>query len=86
VSIAVPVLRRRRPDFKRAFTVPFSPWLPWLSAAICAYLMFTLPVETWIRFIIWMALGFLIYFVYGYRRSRLAGEAREGEVPSMTST
>ena len=86
VSIAVPVLRKRRPDFKRAFKVPFSPWLPWLSASICAYLMFTLALETWFRFAIWMALGFIIYFVYGYRRSRLAGRAREGEVPSMTTT
>lgn len=78
VSIAVPVLRKRRPDFHRPFKVPFSPVLPWLSAAICAYLMLTLPVETWIRFVIWLALGFVVYFAYGYRRSRLAtGEAEE---------
>lgn len=86
VSLAVPVLRKRRPDFERPFRVPFSPWLPWLSAAICAYLMLTLPLETWIRFAIWMALGFAIYFAYGYRRSRLSGNPQEGEVPSMTST
>lgn len=72
VSLAVPVLRKRRPDFDRPFKVPFSPWLPWLSAAICAYLMLTLPLETWVRFAIWMALGFGIYFAYGYRKSRLA--------------
>lgn len=72
VSLAVPVLRKRRPDFERPFKVPFSPFLPWLSAAICAYLMLTLPLETWIRFAIWMVLGFGIYFVYGYKRSRLA--------------
>jgi APA family basic amino acid/polyamine antiporter len=87
VSLAVPVLRKRRPDFQRSFTVPFSPWLPWLSAAICAYLMLTLPLETWIRFAIWMALGFAIYAFYGYRRSRLAGNPHpSGEPPSMTST
>lgn len=86
VSIAVPVLRKRRPDFERPFRVPFSPWLPWLSAAICAYLMLTLPLETWIRFAIWMALGFAIYFVYGYKRSRLAVEEAGGEVPSTPST
>ena len=88
VSLAVPVLRRRRPDFHRPFTVPFSPWLPWLSAAICAYLMLTLPLETWIRFAIWMALGFGIYFVYGYKRSRLALGAHEdarATVPSKPS-
>ncbi|MEO6021172.1 MAG: amino acid permease [Knoellia sp.] len=82
VSLAVPILRRRRPDFHRPFRVPFSPWLPWLSAAICTYLMLTLPLETWIRFIIWMALGFGIYFVYGYKRSRLAVGAHDiVEVP-----
>ena len=72
VSLAVPVLRKKRPDFERSFKVPFSPWLPWLSALICLYLMSTLPVETWIRFLIWMALGFVIYFVYGMHKSRLA--------------
>ena len=77
VSLAVPILRRRRPDFHRPFKVPFSPWLPWLSAAICSYLMLTLPLETWIRFAIWMALGFIIYFAYGYKRSRLAVGAHD---------
>ena len=50
--------------------------------------MLTLPVETWIRFLVWMALGVVIYFAYGYRRSRLAGNANPDEdaVPSMTST
>jgi APA family basic amino acid/polyamine antiporter len=86
VSIAVPVLRTRRPDLDRAFRVPFSPVLPIVSALICGYLMLTLPVETWIRFLIWMAAGFLIYFVYGYRSSRLSGNPKEGEVPSLTST
>ncbi len=87
VSLAVPVLRKRRPDFERPFKVPFSPVLPWISAAICAYLMLTLPLETWIRFAIWMALGFLIYFVYGYKRSRLSGNPHPSDAPpSMTST
>jgi APA family basic amino acid/polyamine antiporter len=87
VSLAVPVLRKRRPDFDRPFKVPGSPVVPWLSAAICAYLMLTLPVETWIRFAIWMVLGFVIYFVYGYQRSRLSGNVHPSdEVPSVTST
>ena len=86
VSLAVPVLRSRRPDLNRPFKVPFSPVLPLLSALICGYLMLTLPVETWIRFLIWMAAGFLIYFLYGHRNARLSGRAKEGEVPSMSST
>ena len=72
VSIAVPVLRKKRPDMHRPFKVPFSPVLPIISALICGYLMLTLPVETWLRFLIWLVLGFVIYFVYGYHRSRLA--------------
>jgi APA family basic amino acid/polyamine antiporter len=71
VSIAVPILRRNRPDLERSFRVPFSPWLPWLSAAICVFLMLNLTAETWLRFLIWMALGFAIYFGYGYRHSRV---------------
>jgi APA family basic amino acid/polyamine antiporter len=72
VSIAVVVLRRTRPDLERPFRVPWSPVLPILSAMICVYLMLNLSLETWVRFLVWMAVGFLIYFAYGYRRSRLA--------------
>lgn len=72
VSLAVPVLRRKRPELKRGFRVPFSPALPWVSAALCTYLILNLSVETWIRFIVWMGVGFLIYFLYGRHNSRLA--------------
>jgi len=86
VSLAVPVLRSRRPDLERAFTVPFSPVLPVVAALISVYLMVNLSVETWLRFLIWMVVGFLLYFTYGIRNSRLAVRAREDEVPSMSST
>jgi APA family basic amino acid/polyamine antiporter len=46
--------------------------LPALSALACLYLMTNLSIETWVRFAIWMALGFLVYFVYGMRNARLA--------------
>ncbi len=71
VSIGVVVLRRTRPELKRAFKVPFSPVLPIASALICFYLTLNLSVETWIRFVIWMAIGFAIYGLYGYRKSRV---------------
>ena len=71
VSIAVPILRRQRPDLERSFRVPLSPWLPWLSALICLFLMVNLTAETWLRFLLWMAAGFVIYFTYGYRHSRV---------------
>ncbi|RYB91825.1 amino acid permease [Nocardioides oleivorans] len=77
VSIAVPILRKNRPDLERSFRVPFSPWLPWLSAAICVFLMLNLTAETWLRFLVWMALGFAIYFGYGYRHSRVGQGAGE---------
>lgn len=74
VSLAVPVLRKRRPDLERSFKVPFSPVLPWIAALTSLYLMLNLPLDTWLRFLIWMAIGFGIYFGYGYRHSRLATE------------
>jgi APA family basic amino acid/polyamine antiporter len=86
VSLAVPVLRSRRPDLKRAFRVPLSPVLPVLSALICFYLTLNLSVETWLRFVIWMLVGFLVYGLYGYRNARLSGRPKEGELPSMTNT
>ena len=72
VSIAVVVLRRQRPDLPRAFKVPFSPVLPILSALICFYLTLNLSLETWVRFLVWMAIGFAIYAAYGVRKARLA--------------
>lgn len=71
VAVGVIVLRRKRPDLPRAFRVPFSPWLPALSAAICIYLMLNLTVETWLRFLVWLAIGFIIYFAYSRQRSRI---------------
>ncbi|HET8983077.1 MAG TPA: amino acid permease C-terminal domain-containing protein, partial [Pedococcus sp.] len=86
VSIAVVILRRQRPDLKRAFRVPLVPLLPIVSALVCLYLMLNLSLETWLRFVVWMVIGFVVYFAYSYRSSRLHGRAREGELPSMTST
>jgi APA family basic amino acid/polyamine antiporter len=71
VAVAVVVLRRRRPDLPRAFRVPWVPLIPILSVLASIYLMLNLPAVTWLRFLIWMALGFVVYFSYGLRRSRL---------------
>ncbi len=73
VSIGVIVLRRTRPDLPRPFRMPLVPLLPALSAVIAFLLMLGLPRATWERLFIWMAIGVVTYFVYGYRRSRLRG-------------
>lgn len=71
VSIGVIVLRRTRPDLPRPFKVPFVPVLPIASAVICFYLMLNLNLDTWIRFLVWLLLGFIVYFGYSKRHSRL---------------
>jgi APA family basic amino acid/polyamine antiporter len=71
VSIGVVVLRKKRPDLKRSFKVPFSPALPIISAVICGFLMLNLSVETWVRFVVWLVIGFVIFFVYSRSHSRL---------------
>jgi APA family basic amino acid/polyamine antiporter len=72
VSIAVPILRRTKPDMKRPFRVPLSPVIPVASALACVYLMTNLSLETWYRFLIWMVLGIGVYYGYGRRNARLA--------------
>ena len=72
VSAGVVVLRRTRPDLPRAFRAPLVPLVPILAVLACAFLMLNLPLVTWLRFGVWMALGMAVYFLYGYRKSRLA--------------
>jgi APA family basic amino acid/polyamine antiporter len=71
VSIGVIVLRRTRPELPRAFRTPLVPLVPILATVICFYLMLNLTGLTWRRFLVWMVLGLIIYFVYGRRHSHL---------------
>ncbi len=71
VAIGILILRVREPNRPRKFRVPFVPWTPLLGIGMCLVLMAGLPVVTWIRFILWLAAGLVIYFLYGIRRSRL---------------
>lgn len=71
VSAGVIVLRRMEPDRPRPFRVPWVPLTPLISIVACFYLMIQLPAITWIRFGIWLAIGLVFYFLYGYRRSVL---------------
>lgn len=78
VAICVPIMRRKRPDLPRAFKIPGNPWVPLLIAAANLWLMVNLTVLTWIRFVVWLLVGFAIYFAYGYRHARLGtGELDE---------
>ena len=70
VSVGVIVLRYREPDRVRPFRVPGAPWTPLISIVACLYLMSHLPGITWVRFGIWLLLGIVVYFGYGYRHSR----------------
>ncbi|WP_196604203.1 amino acid permease [Pectinatus haikarae] len=70
-AAGVMVLRVRRPDLPRTFKCP-AVWLVGpLAVLSCGYLMYNLPVETWIRFIVWCVIGFAIYLSYGYKHSIL---------------
>ncbi|APB01083.1 Cationic amino acid transporter [Nocardia seriolae] len=71
VSLGVPILRRTRPDLKRGFRVPLVPVIPILAALACLWLMLNLSIETWLRFVIWMVLGIVIYFAYSRSHSVL---------------
>ncbi|MGW5119461.1 amino acid permease [Streptomyces noursei] len=72
VNVAVIVLRRTRPDMPRAFRTPFAPVFPAIGFLLCLYMMGSLGPVTWVVFGVWMAVGLVIYFGYGMRRSRLA--------------
>jgi APA family basic amino acid/polyamine antiporter len=71
VAVGVLVLRYKDPGRTRPFRVPFAPWTPLAAVAACTFLMFKLPLVTWIRFGVWLAIGAVLYFSYGYRHSRL---------------
>jgi APA family basic amino acid/polyamine antiporter len=75
VAAGILVLRRVDPRRPRAFRTPFSPWVPLGAIVSCAYLMAQLPRVTWLRFLLWMALGLVIYALYGARKSRLRNAA-----------
>jgi basic amino acid/polyamine antiporter, APA family len=89
VSIGIIILRRTRPDLPRAFRCPGVPVVPLLSVAASLWLALNLPTETWLRFVIWMAVGLVVYAFYGYRHSRVAsgdGGSRSARAPERPRT
>jgi APA family basic amino acid/polyamine antiporter len=76
VSAGILVLRYKRPELPRPFRTPLVPLVPILGILTCGYLMAGLPGDTWLRLIVWLALGLVIYFLYGRTHSRIGrGEA-----------
>jgi len=71
VCIGILILRKRDPGRYRAFRTPWVPLIPLLGVIACLYLMLGLPWITWIRFGLWLAVGLVVYYGYGYRKSGL---------------
>ncbi|MDE3178452.1 MAG: amino acid permease [Acidobacteriota bacterium] len=76
VALGVLVLRKKQPDRRRGFRVPWAPALPILSILCCLLLMVSLPVETWVRFVVWLIIGLAIYFTYSRHRTEFAKTRR----------
>jgi basic amino acid/polyamine antiporter, APA family len=71
VSAGVIVLRRTQPGRKRGFRMPGVPWLPLVSVVCCLVLMMSLPLETWVRFFVWLFIGLAIYALFSRHHSAL---------------
>ncbi len=84
VSAGVMVLRKKRPDLPRAFRVPWVPLIPILAILACLWLMLNLTVLTWLRFIAWMVLGVVVYFVYSRRHSVLGKRNKAEKAESVS--
>jgi APA family basic amino acid/polyamine antiporter len=79
VCAGVLVLRKTEPDLPRPFRTPGVPVVPVLGILFCLYLMAGLPLDTWLRLVVWLAIGLAIYFAYGRKHSRLGKLAKAPE-------
>jgi APA family basic amino acid/polyamine antiporter len=71
VCLGILVLRKTQKDAPRAFRTPFVPWVPILGIITCLAMMVSLPGDTWVRLLIWMAIGVVVYFGYSIKNSKL---------------
>lgn len=71
VCIGVWVMRKKMPDLPRAFKTPMVPLVPILGIVVCLFMMVFLPMDTWIRLLVWMLIGMDIYLAYGVKNSHL---------------
>jgi APA family basic amino acid/polyamine antiporter len=85
VCAGVWVLRRKRPDLPRPFKTPWVPFTPIAGMLAAFWLMRSLPGDTWIRLIVWLAIGMVIYFTYGTKHSKVQQSAAAVSVGSGKS-
>lgn len=78
VCLGVIVLRKKDPTRPRPFRVPMVPFFPILGVLFCVALMLSLPIETWVRFVLWLIAGLVIYFLYSIKHSKLQHGVDEG--------
>jgi APA family basic amino acid/polyamine antiporter len=71
VCAGVWILRRRRPDLPRPFKTPWVPVTPILGILASFWMMRSLPMDTWLRLLIWLVIGMVIYFTYGAKHSKV---------------
>jgi APA family basic amino acid/polyamine antiporter len=76
VSLGVLVLRRKQPLRPRSFRTPWVPAIPILAIVSCVILMASLPLETWLRFLVWLVIGLTIYVTFSRHHSEFGGEPR----------
>jgi APA family basic amino acid/polyamine antiporter len=87
VCAGVWMLRIKRPDLPRPFKTPLMPLVPIMGILISLLLMVSLPGDTWIRLAVWLAIGFVIYFGYGRKHSRVqAAQSHAQRVPGVSTS
>lgn len=78
VCLGIVILRAKEPGRQRAFRTPFVPLVPILGILFCFFLILGLPKLAWIRFALWLLVGLVLYFIFGFRKSRLRTEMENG--------
>lgn len=86
VCAGVWVLRKKEPNIPRAFKTPLVPLVPILGIASCLFMMVFLPLDTWLRLIIWMLIGIDVYMAYGTRHSKLAESGGSSSLKALYNT
>jgi APA family basic amino acid/polyamine antiporter len=83
VSAGTWILRRRRPDLPRPFKTPWVPFVPIMGVVVSAGLMASLPGATWLRLVVWLVIGMIIYFTYGQKHSKVQALVAKAPEPKV---